>query len=232
MSRKRAKRKKKNQMLTLRERLLQVLEASHRPLAVLEIAERLGETELAEVMAALDEMEKEGKVVCTRKKRYGLPEKMNLFVGTIHGHPQGYAFLIPDNSNYEDIFISKENLNGAMHNDRVIVRPLGFSLRGKRAEGEVIRILKRANKRVVGTFEEAGRQFGFVVPDEKRIGWDIFVPRAKTKGARTGDKVVVEITSWPEGRRSPEGKIVERFGSAGEPGVDILAIIKKHELPE
>ncbi|MGB9791870.1 MAG: ribonuclease R [Thermacetogeniaceae bacterium] len=231
MGRKRSKRKKK-QLTALRERLLEVLERAHRPLTILEIAERLEDTEIAELMAVLNELEENGNVVCTRKKRYGLPEKMNLFVGTIQGHPKGYAFMIPDNVKIGDIFISKENLNGAMHNDRVIVRPLGFSLRGKRAEGEVIRILKRANRRVVGTFEEAGRQFGFVVPDEKRIGWDIFIPRTNTKGARTGDKVVVEITSWPEGRRNPEGRIVERFGASGEPGVDILSIIKKHDLPE
>lgn len=224
--------KKKNGMMTLKERLLELLKTAHRPLTVPELTERLDNADVAKVMTVLNDLEENGEVVCTRKKRYGLPEKMNLFVGTIHGHPQGYAFLIPDDVGIDDIYISKENLKGAMHNDRVIVRPLGFSLRGRRAEGEVIRILKRANKRIVGTFEEAGRQFGFVVPDEKRIGWDIFVPRAKTKGARTGDKVVVEITSWPEGRRNPEGKIMERFGTSGEPGVDILSIVKKHGLPE
>ncbi|KUK31820.1 MAG: Ribonuclease R, partial [Thermoanaerobacterales bacterium 50_218] len=203
-----------------------------RPLTLLELADALGVEDLEELSFLLEEMEAEGEVVRTRKNRYGVPEKMNLFVGTIQGHPQGFGFLIPDDNKFEDIYISKENLNGAMHNDRVIVRPLGFNLRGKRPEGEVIRILKRANRRVVGTFEEGGRHFGFVIPDEKRLGWDIFVPRAQKKGAKSGDKVVVEITSWPDARRSPEGRIVERFGRVGEPGVDILAIVKKYGLPE
>ncbi len=230
-TRKERSRKKKSGQLS-KASLLECLRAAHRPLSIQELTERLGTVDGTEITAILNDLEASGEVVRTRKNRYGVPEKMNLFVGTIQGHSQGYAFLIPDDDRADDIFISKENLRGAMHNDRVIVRPLGFSLRGRRAEGEVIRILRRANQRVVGTFEEAGRQFGFVVPDEKRIGWDIFVPRVKTKGARTGDKVVVEITSWPEARRNPEGKIVERFGSAGEPGVDILSIVKKYGLSE
>jgi ribonuclease R len=138
---------------------------------------------------------------------------------------------LPDDKG-DDIYISKENLAGAMHGDRVVVRPLGIGLSGKRSEGEVIRILDRANERVVGRFDSAGKQFGFVVPDEKKLCWDIFVPKNHQKGARTGDKVVVEITRWPEARRNPEGRIVDAFGMTGEPGVDILSIIKKYGLPE
>ncbi len=225
--------RKKKKEGKLKERVLNFLKKAGRPLGVQELAEQLeiGE-DFGDLVFLLEEMEAGGEVVRTRKNRYGLPEKMNLYVGTLQGHPQGYAFLIPDDGRTDDIYISRENLGGAMHNDRVIVRPLGYSLRGKRAEGEVIRILKRANQRVVGTLEEEGRHFAFVVPDDKRLGWDIFIPRAKMRGARKGDKVVVEITRWPEARRSPEGRVVERFGAAGEPGVDILAIVKKYGLPE
>ncbi len=224
-------RKKKKSLK--KEKIVEFLKSkASRPLTLIELADALGVEDLEQLSFLLEEMEAEGEVVRTRKNRYGVPEKMNLVVGTIQGHPHGYGFLIPDGNKFEDIYISKENLYGAMHNDRVIVRPLGFSLRGKRAEGEVIRILKRANHKVVGTFEEGGRHFGFVIPDERRLGWDIFVPRAQKKGAKSGDKVIVEITSWPDGRRSPEGRIVECFGRAGEPGVDILAIVKKYGLPE
>jgi ribonuclease R len=216
--------------VTLENAILSCLQSAGKPLTLAELAAHVkhGQRPLEQL---LREMETKGRIIRTRKNRYGIPEKMNLFVGTIQGHPKGYAFLLPDLKR-EDIFIARENLGGAMHNDRVVVRPLGTGAHGRRAEGEVIRVLERANATVVGVFDETNRQFGFVIPDEKRLGMDVFVPRARAKGACTGEKVVVEITSWPGERRNPEGKIIERFGLAGDPGVDILSIIKKHGLPE
>ncbi len=216
---------------TGRDQVLQLLQAVDRPLEVEELSRQLGQSEPEGLLLVLKDLEREGKVVRTRKNRYGVSAKMNLAVGVLQGHPRGFAFLVPDDKG-DDIYVSKENLGGAMHGDRVVVRPLGFGSNGKRSEGEVIRILERANGRVVGRFEFAGGQIGFVVPDEKKLCWDIFVPKNHQKGAHNGDKVVVEITRWPEARRNPEGKIVEVFGASGEPGVDILSIIKKYGLPE
>ncbi len=214
-----------------REQVLQLLQAVNRPVEVEELSRQLGQAEPEGLLLVLKDLEREGKVVRTRKNRYGVSKKMNLAVGALQGHSKGFAFLVPDDKG-DDIYVSKENLGGAMHGDRVVVRPLGFGSNGKRSGGEVIRVLERANGRVVGRFESTGGQVGFVVPDEKRLGWDIFVPKNHQKGARNGDKVVVEITRWPEARRNPEGKIVEVFGASGEPGVDILSIIKKYGLPE
>ncbi|MGD0153967.1 MAG: ribonuclease R, partial [Thermacetogeniaceae bacterium] len=220
----------KGQLLD-KDLVLHQLQVVNRPLEVEELSRQLNLTDLDRLLLILKELEREGEVVRTRTNRYGVAKKMNLSVGVLQGHPKGFAFLIPDDKS-EDIYISKENLGGGMHGDRVVARPLGFGLRGRRTEGEVIRILERANERVVGRFETSGNQFGFVVPDEKKLGWDIFVSQDHQQGARNGDKVVVEITRWPEDRRNPEGKIVEAFGASGEPGVDILSIIKKYGLPE
>lgn len=225
------KQKKRANWIPEDQEIISCLESANRPLNLAELATQF-KCDPGALAPQLQGMENQGQVIRTRKNRYGIPAKMNLFVGTIQGHQKGYAFLLPDDVDAEDIFIPRENLGGAMHNDRVIVRPLGSGIRGKRMEGEVIRVFQRANSRVVGAFEESNRQFGFVIPDEKRLGWDIFVPRARAKGAKTGDKVVVEITAWPEARRNPEGKIVERLGSIGEPGVDILSIMKKYGLPD
>ncbi|MDN5332505.1 MAG: ribonuclease [Tepidanaerobacteraceae bacterium] len=180
-------------------------------------------------LKTLQSMEKEGLVVKNRKGRYGLPERMNLVVGHLEGNPKGYAFLIPDNPEMEDIYIGLENLNGAVHGDRVIVRPL-FKPSGGRLEGEVVRILKRASTRIVGTIE-CGKQFAFVTPDDKRFYFDVFVPKSDTAGAKSGQKVVVSITRWPEGRRNPEGRVTEILGYEDEPGIDVLAVIKKYNLP-
>ncbi|MCG0276512.1 MAG: ribonuclease R, partial [Thermosediminibacteraceae bacterium] len=181
------------------------------------------------LLKTLQSMEKEGLVVKNRKGRYGVPERMNLVVGHLEGNPKGYAFLIPDNPEVEDIYIGLENLNGAVHGDRVIVRPL-FKPAGGRVEGEVVRILKRASTRIVGTLER-GKHFAFVTPDDKRFYFDIFIPKGEIGGAKSGQKVVVGITKWPEGRRNPEGRVLEILGYEDEPGVDIISVIKKYNLP-
>ncbi|SJZ41264.1 ribonuclease R [Selenihalanaerobacter shriftii] len=178
----------------------------------------------------LDRMEQDGEIVQTRIGRYGIPEKMNLVVGRLERHSKGFGFLIPDDIEKEDVYISAGDINGAMNNDRIIVRIKGTE-NGKRLSGEIIRILERTNKTIVGDFE-ASQNFGFVVADDSHIHYDIFVPKKETNGASQGQKVVVEITRWPEERRNPEGKIIEILGNRGEPGVDIEAIIRKLDLPK
>jgi ribonuclease R len=181
-------------------------------------------------LKTLNYLEKQGLVVKNRRGKYGVPEKMNLIVGKLEGHPGGYAFLLPDDPEIDDIYISREDMNGAMHGDRVLVRPKIAAKANSKVEGEVIRILQRALKTVVGTVER-GKHFSFVVPDDKRIFYDLYVPKDKTIGAKNGQKVVAKITEWPEKRRNPSGEIVEILGYPDEPGVDVLSIIKKYELP-
>ncbi|MDD3751123.1 MAG: ribonuclease R, partial [Tissierellia bacterium] len=163
------------------------------------------------LLVALNELEEEGKIIFTRSERYGVPEKMNLVKGTLEGHQKGYAFLIPDDKNLKDLFISPVDMNGAMHGDRVIVRPIKVLEDVKSPEGKVIRIIERANQYVIGTFQKS-RHFGFVVPDDKRIAFDIFVPREEFNNAEENNKVSVKITEWPDQRKNPEGTIVEVIG--------------------
>lgn len=179
----------------------------------------------------LEDMEAEGLIMKTRKNKYGIPERMNLVVGKLQGHSKGFGFVIPENSELKDVYIPAENLNGAMNNDKVIARITKENIPGKKIEGEIIRILKHANTRIVGTFEKSDN-FGFVVPDDKRIYQDIFIAKGNVTGAKHGQKVVVEINKWPEKRRNPEGVVIEILGNADNPGVDILSIIRKYNLPE
>jgi len=181
--------------------------------------------------SVLDELEAEGRIFKTKKNRYGIPERMNLVVGRLQGNEKGYAFVIPDDENIKDVFISVDDMNGAMHNDRVVARINRGMTAARRAEGEIIKILERANNFVVGTFESS-KGFGFVVPDNTKLSSDIFIPSNETNNAQTGQKVVVEITRWPEKRRSPEGRIVEILGYKDEPGTDIISIIKAYNLRE
>ncbi len=179
----------------------------------------------------LDQMEKEGLIIKTHKDRYGIPEKMNLSVGKLQCHQRGFGFLIPENKELKDVFVSAQDMNGALHGDKVIVRLITKSSEGRRQEGEVIRILERVNKTIVGVYENS-KNFGFVVPSDTRINMDIFIPKSEINGAKTNELVIVEITKWPEKRRNPEGKVIEILGHKNDTGTDILAIIKKYELPE
>ncbi|NLC62586.1 MAG: ribonuclease R [Thermoanaerobacterales bacterium] len=226
------KRKKGQWNMPLKEKLLEFMrEKAYKPVTDLELIQALNiDMEEADLfLKTLCHMEKDGLVVKNRRGRYGIPERMNLIVGTLEGHPGGYAFLIAESQDEEDVYISRENTNGALHGDRVIVRPKIRVKGDAKREGEVIRILRRAKKKVVGTLEK-GKNFSFVIPDDKRFFYDIYVPRENTSGAKTGQKVVVRITNWPERRRNPEGEIIEVLGYQDDPGMDIISIIKKYDL--
>jgi ribonuclease R len=178
------------------------------------------------------DMEQEGEIIRTRYGRFGLPEKMNLMVGVLQGHPQGYAFLVPDKtSGLSDLYIPSHALGGAIHRDKVVARIVSKPGRERRGEGEIIRILKRAHETLVGRFEGVRGAAGFVTPDEKRLPFDVLIPQGKTKDADGGDKVVVRITKWPLRRQPPEGEVVEVLGATGEPGVAVTAVSRQFNLP-
>jgi len=180
--------------------------------------------------SVLEELETEGRIIKTRKNRYTSPKKMGVVAGIFQGHERGFGFVVPDADDEDDLFIGSENINGAMHGDRVLARITRPSYGEKSAEGEIIKILSRANKKIVGVFDRSG-SFGFVTPDHRKIKGDIFVPIDETMGARQHQKVVVEITRWPEPNRNAEGRIIEILGGEGDKGVDVLSIVKAYNIP-
>lgn len=203
---------------------------SYRPLTYMELSESLCVEDHENFGKLLRKLEKEGEVILTRKNKYGLPEAMNLLKGALQVHPKGYAFLLPDDPTLQDIYIYGRDLNGAMHNDRVLVRlnhhPRGFN---GRPEGEVVRVIHRANKEVVGTYRRS-RSGMQVIPDDPRMVYPISVKASKKKKINDGEKVVVRLTVYPDKDRMPEGTVTELLGAKGDPGVDIISIIKKFGL--
>lgn len=204
---------------------------SYRPMTADELALNLQVSDPASFAQELKGLEERGQIIQNRKGRYGLPGKMNLAVGRVQGHAKGFAFLICDDPNEPDVFIKNDDLGGAMHNDRVIVRLYKHLEDGRKREGEVIRVLTRANNQIVGTFK-SGSYFDFVIPDENRLPMDILIPPEQKGGAAEHDKVVVEITAWPVPRHNPEGRVIEVLGHKDELGTDILSIVRKYQLPE
>ncbi|WP_042202866.1 ribonuclease R [Paenibacillus camerounensis] len=179
----------------------------------------------------LSELEQDGRIVLTRNSRYGVPERMDLLRGRLQAHAKGFAFLIPDDRDHPDVYIHANDLKGAMNGDIVLIRITSKSPSGGRMEGEVVRIVKRGVLQTVGVFQSLDT-YGFVLPDDKRINRDIFIPKQSFGGAVDGEKVVVRIVNYPEGRASAEGEIIEILGHKDDPGVDILSVIRKHQLPE
>ncbi len=177
-----------------------------------------------EVLRALLE---EGKIQLTKQGRYVKPDE-NRPVGTFIGHAKGFGFVEVEGYE-EDFYIPEDKTGGAFHMDRVQIAFLP-GRRGQRREAEVVRILERGTKQLVGTYEQS-QNFGFVIPDNGKIGTDIFVPKERSKGAVTGHKVVVELTSYGDESHKPEGRVVEILGHINDPGVDIMSIVRGYELP-
>ena len=184
---------------------------------------------LKDILHALLE---ENKVMQNKRGKYILPDPNKYVSGTLQGHAKGFGFVIPDDNIFgTDIFISPADLMGAMDGDKVLVKIERKSGNNKSAEGEIIQILERKSQLIVGTYEDS-RNFGFVVPDNKKIFRDIYIPKNGDETPKTGDKVVVEITVWPSANRSPEGRIVELLGHQKDIGIDILSIVREHNLPD
>lgn len=220
-------------LLTKEDVLDFMKEQAYKPLTVQELEQAFevaSASDFKEFVKLLNDLENAGEIIRTRSNRYGVPERMNLIKGRIQGNAKGFAFLIPETVGDSDVFISEKDLDGAMNGDKVLVR-VNHETSGRRLEGEVVRIVKREVSQVVGTFQDQNT-YGFVVADDKRMSHDIFIPREAVNGAADGHKVVVKLTKYPEGRRSAEGEVIEILGHKNDPGVDILSIIRKFELPE
>lgn len=219
--------------MNIQDKIIEFMkEQAYKPMNASELSKafKIKGDEFQDFLKVLNFMEKDGIIIKTRTEHYGVPERMGLVVGKLQGHQKGFGFLIAETER-PDIFIPISNMNGAMHGDRVVVKILREENEGKKCEGEIIRILDRANKTIIGIYEDS-KNFGFVVPEEKRIYQDVFVSKGDAKGVKSGQVVIVEITKWPDGRRNPEGKIVEVLGNKGDKGLDILTIMKKYKLPE
>ncbi|MSV24435.1 ribonuclease R [Selenomonas sp. WCA-380-WT-3B 3/] len=223
--------------MDLKERIVAYMrEDAYKPLLAEDLAEGMGLTqeELVHFDAALEELEKEGVVIRNRSDLYGLPSRMHLVVGRLSMSAKGFGFIIPDvraSEDETDVFVPGPGIGSAMHGDRVVARVTPSEEPGRSREGEILRILERANEKIVGTFERS-KTFGFVTPDNTKLTQDVFVPKKAFHGAKTGSKVVVKITKWPERRRNAEGEVVEVLGKAGDPGVDVLSVMRQYDLSE
>lgn len=150
--------------------------------------------------------------------------------GIYRANEKGFGFVEFDDKEKEDIFIPSKYTYKALNGDRVLIEIYKQKEKGKRAEGKIIKVLEREKEKVVGIFQK-NRNFGFVVPDDKKLGTDIFISKKNWGQAKNNDKVVVKILKYPEKNKNAEGKIIDVIGNVNQAGVDMLSVIEELSLP-
>jgi ribonuclease R len=210
-----------------------VNDPSYQPLKKSELAIifDIDETKAKFFNEVIKELTEEGRISVTKKGRITRPKRSGTIVGKFVAGKSGFGFVDAEEEGVDSLFIPADSVNGAMNGDKVAVELISQSRGDRKAEGAIVEILERGNETLVGMLQINGN-FGFVIPDDKRLSEHIFVPKKFFSGAVTRDKVVCRITSWPEIGKKAEGKIIEVLGQKGTRGVEIESIIRKHNLPE
>ena len=157
-------------------------------------------------------------------------KKKGKFVGIFRANEKGFGFVEFPEEEKEDIFVPAQFVGNALNGDTVEIKIVKEKSEGKRAEAKILKVLKREKETVVGTFQKS-RNFGFVVPDDKKFKTDIFISKNKCKKAKNNDKVVVRILKYPEKGKNAEGEIEEVLGNINQAGIDMLSVIKEFDLP-
>lgn len=192
---------------------------------------RLGERDVEQCLQTAKELVRTGELVEQGNHIYVWANPSYRLTGIFKRQPNGSGFVILE-GDVDDVHIGPSLSGTAMNNDRVAITLLGKNAMtiNKKPEGRIIAVLERANTSVVGTYERKAK-FGFVVPDDERIGTDIYIPLGKEQNARSGAKVLVNIIKFPEAKQKTEGEVERIVGYEGDKGLDISMIMARHKLP-
>ena len=220
-----------NKTSVSRDQVLAVArQQSKYPLKMRELARALSvpDRNYPEFRNLIRRMVRDGSLVKLRHNKYGVPAAHGHAVGRIAIQTSGYGLVAPGNG-AEEIFVAAKHLDQALHGDRVVVRVTCGARGDNRPEGELIRIVARAEQRVVGTYMKNERS-GFFVSNDPRISVTIPIPNDHPHSAEHGQKVVVHLT-FPSVHAHPQARIVEVLGDSDDPTIETLAFIKKRGLP-
>ncbi len=179
-----------------------------------------------ELSQILSELTAEGKIIKTAKRKYASVRKLGYIAGKFSLKERGFGFISDENEEY---FVPSSATMDAMNGDTVLARITVKATDGKKNEAKIIKVIARGSDSIIGTFTTS-RNFGFVVSDDAKLGYDIFISKKRFNGAKNGQKVIAKITKWPENGRKPEGEIIEVLGYPDDKGVDILSVIRRYGL--
>ena len=210
--------------------ILSFMKENPYPISIRALGHRLGirSDQRDQLRKMVRELYKKGMILRIRGNRYGLSQKMDLVVGRIRVHPNGFAFVITEEEG-KDIYINARSAREAFDGDKVAVRVDKIGVK-RSLEGRIVRVLERAHKRLVGRFESRGR-WAVVVPENPRISQEIFIEAKQTKRARNSQVVEVEIISYPSRDCNPVGKVTKVIGESDDPSIDVEIVIRNYELP-
>lgn len=200
-----------------------------RPWHEQDVARRLGLDERAELRRLLGTLTEEGRLVRTRRRTYGLPEEMNLVRGRLQVTAGGNGFVIPDEGG-EDLFVRSDRLGGAWDGDRILARPDAGRGDGNRQAAEIVRILERGHRNVVGTLEYA-QGYAILRPDSARLGHRLLLAPDTVGELAEGSRLVADLV-WPEdsGEKEVYGRVTEYLGEGLDPEIETRAVIIKYGL--
>ena len=197
-------------------------------LTPLEILRRAGfsRDELQLVVNSLRDLTREGRLVRLKKNHYALPDSQNLLTGKIQAHPDGFGFLIPDYKDAEDLYLSRREMRRVMHGDRVMVR-VDRKKRGG-VEAHVVQIIERAQKRLIGTYDELDGK-GYLIPMDPRVAAAIPL-RQSGATPEKGKVIAVEISRYGTALSGPQGELVQVMGDPDDPEVQVQSIVFRYGL--
>jgi ribonuclease R len=226
----RTRRRRRSRRPSEDEQILQAFQAAGRPLLPAELHQLLKITpeQIESADAAVARLVTQGQLVALKGGRVGLAEKMNLAVGELSVHPDGFGFVTPETGG-RDIYLTAANLKEAWHGDRVVVRIEGS--RGRRKEGRVIRILERGVKEVLGVLGRADETY-YVEPEDEHLIFNLIIPPEQLNGAAPGQVVRAAVTHYPTAMLNPQGTIIEVLGALEDAEVQTRLVILKHGIPD
>jgi ribonuclease R len=178
---------------------------------------------------AIRAMVARGQLLLLHGTRYALPQRLDTLAGVVRRHADGYGFVVPDDQQADDIYLSRQAMQGVMHGDRVLVRMEIRQQHGGRRSGRVVQVLERGQQEVVGRVEMLGKHC-WLLPLEARLCPDIFIAPQDRLQAKRGSMAVAEITRYALTQEHPQGRIVEVLGSADAPDMELRLILRKYGL--
>jgi ribonuclease R len=182
------------------------------------------------ILEILKEQVNKGIFIQPERGKFRLKELKTFVIGTVDMTADGSAFIVPDDEFEKDIFVAPRKLKNALNGDKVNVYVFAKKTSGRKNEGEVVEIISRVKTDFIGVAKVSER-FAFVIPDDRKMHQDIFVPLGDLNGAKNGQKVQVAITDWPDGAKNPIGKILNVLGTQGENDTEMNAILAQYGFP-
>jgi ribonuclease R len=180
------------------------------------------------ITAILYEQRDSGSLVEISRGKFKMSQQGGYITGEVQLTMKGAGYIISEESD-EDVFVAQSNLKHALNGDTVKVY-LYAKRRGRQPEGEVVEIIKKSRVNIVGVVD-VSKNFAFMIANSRQMPYDVFIPLTKLKGAVNGDKVIVQITEWPEKYKNPFGEVVNVLGKPGENETEMHAILAEFDLP-